>query len=363
MGLRYIAKRVACPLTVGILCAALTACGHSPTSATPPLALACPSVSPYTSLDGAPQVVNYALPTLAGGHQPVGIACTPASGSSFPVGQDPVNCTATDAKKQTAMCTFTVVVQPPPIIAVTSFLAFGDSITWGEDGTNGPSTTQAWHPEVQLTGQTYPDDLEKELQARYLQQMPTVTECGYRGETLTVQQDDGSWVPNQAAVDRFLTNIGTGQYRAVLIMEGSNDLSVSRDSNVMGPAVGVLQTMVDSAKAAGMHPFLATIPPMVPPGDPSRTAGSALVPAYDNMIKTLAGNEGVPLVDVYGAFGTNAPTLIGFDGLHPNAAGYQLIADTFFAAIKTVLESQMTMKLLTGRHVAATGGECPGLPS
>lgn len=34
--------------------------------------------------------------------------------------------------------------------------------------------------------------------------------------------------------------------------------------------------------------------------------------------------------------------LIGFDGLHPNAAGYQRIADTFFAAIKDSLETRPT---------------------
>jgi lysophospholipase L1-like esterase len=42
---------------------------------------------------------------------------------------------------------------------------------------------------------------------------------------------------------------------------------------------------------------------------------------------------------VYQAFGSDAPSLIGFDGLHPTPAGYQRIADTFFATIKSSLET------------------------
>lgn len=329
----------------------LAACGHSPTSPSPALSLACPTVSPYTSLDGTPQVVNYALPTITGGTPPVGIACTPASGSSFAVGQDGVNCTATDAKKKTATCSFTVVVQPPPVLGVTSFLAFGDSITWGEDGTDGLATTQGRRLEVQLVGQTYPDDLQKELQARYLQQQPTVTNCGYRGEYLS----------DPTTVQRYLMQASTGQFQSLLIMEGSNDVD-DEDTKTLEAAITNLQAILDDAKSRGMHPFVATIPPMVPPGDPTRTKGSGLVPTYNSMIQALAGSEGVPLVDVYAAFGTNAPSLIGFDGLHPNAAGYQVIADTFFAAIKSVLETQSTMRLQNTRHVAATAALCSGLP-
>jgi hypothetical protein len=47
---------------------------------------------------------------------------------------------------------------------------------------------------------------------------------------------------------------------------------------------------------------------------------------------------------VYQAFGgTASPDLIDFDGLHPTAAGYQLIAATFFTAIKQNLEAPATL--------------------
>jgi lysophospholipase L1-like esterase len=335
----------------------------APTPVTEPPAIACPAApAAVQSPDGSAQTVTFAAPIVTAGQAPLTTSCLPVSGATFPVGTTTVMCKTSDAKARTASCSFTVVVLPPATLPVNSFLAFGDSITYGEDGTNVASLG-GQHVEVQLVGQTYPEDLERELQTRYAEQLPTVTNCGFKGESLTMQLDDGSWAPNPDTLNRYLSTIATGQYGAVLIMEGSNDLDGSEDANVLPVAVSVLQTMVEKAKSAGLRPFLATVPPMVPPGVSNRTEGYMLVLPYDNMIRTLAGTESVPLVDVYSAFGTNAPSLIGFDGLHPNATGYQLIADTFFTSIKTTLETQPSAETRSIRAIAATGGRCAGLPS
>ena len=81
-----------------------------------------------------------------------------------------------------------------------------------------------------------------------------------------------------------------------------------------------------------MQVFLATIPP--------ENLMRAVVP-FNDQVRSLAASKGVPLVDVYQAFGGDL-TLIGNDGLHPTAAGYHLIADTFFASIKQTLELRAT---------------------
>jgi lysophospholipase L1-like esterase len=53
----------------------------------------------------------------------------------------------------------------------------------------------------------------------------------------------------------------------------------------------------------------------------------------------MSASEGAYLVDLYNAFGGVASTdLIGVDGLHPTAAGYQRMADTFYAEIRNRLE-------------------------
>src|SRR5262249_30788528 len=139
--------------------------------------IACPiAPAPAESLDGSAQPVSYGQPTVTNGQAPLNTSCVPISGSSFTVGTTTVTCTTSDARARTASCTSPVVVQPAPKLAVTSFLAFGDSITWGEDGRAAAGANVfGQHVYVQLAGQTYPDDLQTALRARYRQQQVSIT--------------------------------------------------------------------------------------------------------------------------------------------------------------------------------------------
>jgi lysophospholipase L1-like esterase len=76
---------------------------------------------------------------------------------------------------------------------------------------------------------------------------------------------------------------------------------------------------------------------MNPAGSRGKDWGWNLVPAFNSGIHGLALDEGIPLVDVNAAFGGNL-TLLGDDGLHPTAAGYQVIAGAFADAIRNNLE-------------------------
>jgi lysophospholipase L1-like esterase len=93
--------------------------------------------------------------------------------------------------------------------------------------------------------------------------------------------------------------------------------------------------MAAIATRAGVEVYLATLPPWNPEG--SRGDNAALVPALNAAIVRVAARRGVELVDLHAAFGGDL-TLIAPDGLHPNQAGYQRMADTFFEAIKRTLE-------------------------
>ena len=343
-------KRPAVYAALGV-CVSLLACGHgstAPTSTAP--SITCPiAPAPVESLDGSAQPVSFPAPTVTGGQAPLNTTCAPNSGSTFTVGTTTVNCTTSDAQARTASCSFPVIVEPPPVLPVSTFLAFGDSITWGEDGRD-PASVNALgqHVYVQLVGQTYPDDLQSDLQARYKQQQVSVTNAGCPGETLSdpgrfsdkvncrgIREDDPS------AFRRFTSLASLHQWDVVLLMEGSNDVNLAAgDSTVLPVAIGYLRQMIDAGKANGMRVLVATVPPMVPPGAFSRAKGAAVVPTFNDQVRALATSEGVPLADVYQAFGSDAPTLIGFDGLHPNPDGYKRIADTFFAAIKNSIETQ-----------------------
>ena len=69
---------------------------------------------------------------------------------------------------------------------------------------------------------------------------------------------------------------------------------------------------------------------------PCRAGGTSQTAFYNAGIRSLAAAEGVTLVDVFNAFDV---TLLGPDGLHPTAQGYQVIANTFFNAIRATLEA------------------------
>jgi len=284
-------------------------------------------------------------PTVVNGKAPVATTCTPPSGSSFGLGQSTVNCTATDALQRASACSFTVTVTAPvvPKLTVTRFVAFGDSITAGENGVDGgPDTNYLCVPKVTSTGgirqrvllpdaQTYPGQLQAQLSARYTTQSPTVLNRGCPGEYANPINGSGT------TRARFDAIVSTGQYDVVLIMEGSNDLYQPVWSDPVGMAATALARLIDDAKVTGVRPLLATLPPMNPAG--RRGAGAMLVPSLNDRIYQLGAAGNTPIVDVYAAFNGNL-TLLGDDGLHPNAAGYQVIAKAFADAIRNSLEAK-----------------------
>ena len=73
-----------------------------------------PTVSCPGNISGVSAgVVNYTTPTASDNCPGATVACSPASGSSFPVGTTTVTCTATDASNLTGSCTFTVTTTNP----------------------------------------------------------------------------------------------------------------------------------------------------------------------------------------------------------------------------------------------------------
>jgi lysophospholipase L1-like esterase len=277
------------------------------------------------SPDGLPFAVTYPSPTAAGGTAPVTIACTPPSQSKFAVGVQTVTCTATDAAQRTDMCAFTITVVAPSKITVTRFLAFGDSITAGEDGIVGASA--APFSSRRIVDKPYPALLQGLLSARYTSQAITVDNRGVPGERVD---------PGAARLSGLL---GSRAYDAVLLLEGVNDLYADGQAAV-GGIVSAARFMANDARSRGVQPFVATFPPQRLSGTLGGRA--ALVPGLNAGIRAMAQTQGFLLVDLEAAFGNDISQLIGPDGLHPTAAGYARIADTFFDALKLALERPPT---------------------
>lgn len=340
--------RVMTALAAVVLSAA-AACGgdkvvQAPTPVIDPPTIACPAPVPQVSATGQAVAVTY-QPTTTAGAEPVTTACTPASGSTFTIGSTPVTCTATDARQRTASCTFNVVIQAPPRISMTRFVAFGDSITWGEDGlatlTMSPADLLSWnYPTARLLGREYPTVLQQLLTARYTTQTFSVFNDGFPGEKAA------------NAVSRFTDSMIRNAPQVALLLEGTNDIYGGTGGNPPGiaPAIAALRQMIVSARGRGIRVLLATVPPQNPAG-PRGALGYQTVPLLNAEIRLLASSEGVPLVDVFDAFNGNL-ALLGPDGLHPNANGYVTIANKFYDVIRAQFETSTT---LTG-GVEAVGG-------
>ena len=110
----------------------------------------------------------------------------------------------------------------------------------------------------------------------------------------------------------------------ILIMEGANDAIWGVSSSTLKFNIGV---MIDKSRAAGATPILANVTP-----NTRQSLTVSIRNDYNPAISSVAAAKGVALVDAFGAVIGNWANLT-FDGLHPNAAGSSVLADTFYAAL------------------------------
>lgn len=301
--------------------------------------IACPATQNVPSADGNTALGTYPDPVVTGGKLPLTTSCTPVSGALYSAGDTTVTCTTTDSLQRTDSCKFDVHVTTPPRISRTNFIAFGDSITWGEDGVSliaGQSLLVQPHFQV-AWGRDYPALLEAKLRSVYTAQTSEigVGNAGQKGENAGINDD---------ALQRFRRVVLTGAYQAVLLVEGAND--IQDPGNIPG-AIFNLGRMIDEANGLGVRPYLGALPPEQRGGSPPRGQDPSVVMFYNTQLRNLAISRGVDFVDVYSRFpGGNliASGYLGGDGLHPTAElGYPLMAEAFFQALKATLEMPPTV--------------------
>ena len=296
--------------------ASVAGCGGSPTSPTPPRPqLLCPADVAVSHVVGGTQAVIFTPPVQTAGTTPITIACSPASGSMFPVGTTTVRCTGTDAFNQVGTCSFNVVLTPLTLSALT-FVAFGDSVTEGENSLPGPGGLSVRFVDV---ANAYPTKLRSKLQIDFPTQTTTVVNAGLGGEFL----DSG--------IDRLMTVLAQHLPEALLLLHGYNDL-LNGGATAAQDVVDGLEEMIRVARGLGVrYVFVSTITPGRP--GPRQLAPAAVVQTNSG-IRTMALAEGAYLVDSFNALVGREATLVSNDGLHLTPAGNDVLADTFLAGIK-----------------------------
>jgi lysophospholipase L1-like esterase len=319
-------------------------CSSNPTqpTPTPTLALTCPASVTSQSPDGNAVVVTFTAPVVSGGTPPVSSTCSSQSGWTYPVGSTPVTCSASDAKQQSASCSFQVNVSAPPQLTATNFVAFGDSITLGvlsscDNSLAAGMPRLTWFEELQrlqtaqLIPYHYPGVLHDLLAKRYTAQEITVANEGKGGECPI-----GCSVN---AVDRLPAVLSSRMPQWLLLQEGVNNINFDLPSSIPNVING-LRMLIQQAKARGVPVMVGTLLPERPRSEGGcRGYGPELIAPANDQIRALVQSEGEVLVDLYEAFGGGPGTLIGVDGLHPTEEGYAKIAETFFEEIKKRLEA------------------------
>ncbi len=112
---------------------------------------------------------------------------------------------------------------------------------------------------------------------------------------------------------RFPAQVGTGKFREVVILGGTNDTLLGLPQT---DTIANLGRMIDLARASGVTPLLAEIPPIYKENGRYLPAVSRL----DQRMKALAREKQVPLVDYYGALWHHPDAYS--DGVHLKRRGY-----------------------------------------
>ena len=232
---------------------------------------------------------------------------------------------------RTASCTFPVTVTHRQI-AATNFVAFGDSITEGQNG-----RPINFIPVVDVAN-AYPTILQQYFTMRIPAQGIVVVNEGRGGESVT---------ENQARLKQV---IATYRPQVLLFLEGANDMLAGTPATVIANAV---RDSIRTARERGVQfVFVSTLLPVAPancqPSSAPRCRGAEVPPglpaAVNDLIRPMVPANGAYLVDPYAEFVANSATYIDLDGLHLRPEGNRALATAFWDRIVVALPA----RLLTG---------------
>jgi lysophospholipase L1-like esterase len=183
-----------------------------------------------------------------------------------------------------------------------TYMAFGDSITQGDGSSDGNG---------------YVTPLQQKLRAHF-----------GRGNVIN---RGGSGTRSTEGVERIARNLGLTSPAYTLILYGTNDW-VQCKGAIPCVTIDSLRTIIGVVHDVRSLPVLGTIIPVNPDSNPQARAD--WVRDMNVLIRGLASDEGAALADLEAAFLRQSDLRSLFsDHVHPNDAGYEVMAEEFFRAI------------------------------
>lgn len=239
-----------------------------------------------------------------------------------------MSCATSDAQSRSASCSFNVTLTGVALGA-QRFEAVGDSLTEGENG--------------RFSFLDIPNAYPTRLQAAF--------DATYPGQGLVVINRGVSGWPIERTVDELPADLKADRPEVVLVLSGYNNLfnGCGRDPLFTADCqdalrqveIGIRDCIRKSRENPGVKYILVstlTPPGPVAPGAPRdrRISNDAIVEA-NVRVRSIVAAEGATLVDTYPTFIGHEAEYTDTDGLHLRPAGYQALADAFFAAIKATV--------------------------
>jgi len=240
----------------------------------------------------------------------------------FPIGDTTVNCSANDAIGRQATCTFVVALRHRQL-PFTRYLAFGDSITAGENG-----RPDGFGTFIDIAN-AYPTFLQQYFTERIPAQPIVVINQGKPGEKAA---DSDQRLKDQMARTRA---------EVLLLLEGINDLNDGASAQAVA---NLVRDSIRTAKDRGaQYVFVSTLLPVAPENCDGRISCRAkftppdAITATNAAIRSMVPSSGAVLVDPYDVFNANRRDYIDLDGLHLRPEGNRVLANMFWEAVVRTL--------------------------
>lgn len=128
---------------------------------------------------------------------------------------------------------------------------------------------------------------------------------------------------------RFQADVVALRPKLVHIMAGTNDIAGNSGPNAVEDYKNNIRAMVTLAKANGIKVVLASIPPAARFAWKPELQRAPRVAELNAWLKAYAAAEKLGYLDYHGSLTTRDGALqpmLTFDGIHPNHAGYQVMA-------------------------------------
>ncbi len=135
---------------------------------------------------------------------------------------------------------------------------------------------------------------------------------------------------------RFTADALALKPRIIHVLVGLNDITGARGPSRPEDYRNNLRAMVVLARAEHVRLILGAVPPARAEGWANGTSPTARIRATNHWLQTLAEREGLIFADYWTAMAADDGTMrkeLADDGVHPNAAGYAVMAKVARAAL------------------------------